>query len=152
MEIQRIRERVMKNNRETIKIVLDEVQQEYQRRYEWGDEGGACRSLFFKIRGEVEVKIIRAFNEEDTLSKEEILLVVSKFRDGWNNESTDCDDTDGRIHINSIYSKLEENLRESEETVLIEKKTSFYPRGFLFFYIIFLILLFAFFVGFVDSL
>ena len=117
----------------------------------WGDEEYECRSLFFKIRNEIEAKITTAFDTQNELSVEEILLIIFKFGEAWNNEPTNCDDTDGRIHINSIYSKLEANLREEKEPS-VEEDTSFYPKGFIVFYVIFLTVLFALFLLFVDFL
>ena len=135
----------------TIKTVLDEVQQEYYQRYEWGDEEYECRSLFVKIRSEIEAKITTAFDIHGALSLEEILLIVFKFGEAWKNEPTQCDDTDGRIHINSIYSKLEANLKELKEPEA-KKESSFYSKQFITFYLIFLTVLFVLFLRLVDSL
>ena len=83
------------------------------------------------------------------LSVEEILSIVFAFGEAWHNNPTDCDDTDGRIHINSIYTKLQENLKEEAK---VEEKSSFYPKGFFRFYLIFLVVLFALYVWFVGGL
>ena len=142
-----------------VQTLLDEVQQEYTKRYEWGDEDYECRSLFFKIRREIEKNIISAFNKENALSIEEILSIVLEFSEKWENSPTDCDDTDGRIHINSIYSKLQEKLLETkeeeeeekkEETILNtieeERESSYFPKNFITYYIIFIMALFLFYI------
>jgi hypothetical protein len=96
----------------TINRLLNEVQEEYDARYVWGYEAQECRSLFRKIRIKIEQKIMAQMEGENALSVEEVLKLVENFEETWENRPTDCDDTDGRIHIRSIYSKLKEHLED----------------------------------------
>ena len=135
---------------ETIHTLLNEVHAEYNERYAWGDEEHECRSLFFKIRSEIEEKIRAEANTKKSISLDEVLRIVENFSNTWKNKPTDCDDTDGRIHIGSIYSKLADALVDEDETE--DKPSSFYSKRFLIFYSLFIIFLFLLFLCFVDSL
>ena len=96
----------MKVDIHIINTLLDEVDKEYSKRYEWGDEDSECISLFRKIRYKIEEKTTLAYKKNKNLSVEEILHLIEDFSNNWSNTPSDCDDTDGKIHINSIYDKL----------------------------------------------
>ena len=96
----------MKVNLCAIKKLLDEVDKEYSKRYEWGDDNGECIYLFHQIRYKIEEAISSTYQNNDTVSTDTILEIVKHFSNNWSNEPTECNDTDGKIHINSIYDKL----------------------------------------------
>ena len=96
----------MKIDLSTVKKLLDEVDKEYSKRYAWGDDNGECIYIFHKIRYKIEEAISSAYQNNDTVSTDTILEIVKHFSNNWSNEPTDCNDTDGKIHINSIYEKL----------------------------------------------
>ena len=90
----------------TIKKLLDEVDKEYSQRYEWGDDNRECIFLFHKIRYKIEDEISLAYKNNKKISVDKVLDIVDNFDNKWVNEPTECNDTDGTIHINSIYDKL----------------------------------------------
>lgn len=110
----------MKIDLPTIKKLLDEVDKEYTKRYKWGDNNGECIYLFHQIRYKIEEEISLAYQNNNTVSTDTILTIVKHFGDNWSNEPTDCNDTDGKIHINSIYDKLalafSSNISENTHT------------------------------------
>ena len=110
----------MKVNLCAIKKLLDEVDNEYSKRYAWGDDNGECIYLFHKIRYKIEEEISLAYKNNKTLSTDTILEIVENFGHNWPNKPTECNDTDGKIHINSIYDKLalafSSNISENTHT------------------------------------
>ena len=93
-------------NIKTVQRILDEVDKEYTKRYRWGDNNHECIYLFHQIRYKIEEKISVAYQKKKEVSSEEVLNIVKDFANKWQNEPTECNDTDGKIHINSIYEKL----------------------------------------------
>ena len=96
----------MKIDLSTVRKLLDEVDKEYTQRYAWGDDDRECIALFHKIRYKIEEEISLAYKDHKTLSVDKVLDIVDQFGNKWQNSPTECNDTDGKIHISSIYDKL----------------------------------------------
>jgi len=122
---------VIKLTEEKVLCSLNKVKKDYIKRYEYGDYN--CLNLFNNIENKIRNLIFNNIkNNEITLTK--ILILLEGFSKQWENKETDCDDTDGIIHINSIQSEfysfisVEENnynkIIKIDETENIDNETN----------------------------
>ena len=85
---------------------MNQVESEFEQRYQFGDEEYFCWNLFVGIKRQIAERLIAKYSEGCGISGDQVLAIVGEFMEYWPNTETCCADTDGMMHINEILLAL----------------------------------------------